>query len=692
MGTSSLKMVSQDMQTLFGVGVVGSLSDGQLLERFAARRDEAAFEILVQRHGPMVLGVCRRILRNDHDAEDAFQTTFLVLARKAASIARREMVANWLYAVAHQRARKSRAIAFQRRMRERQVIPMPESEVAQHDRWDDLLPLLDEELGGLPERYRVPIILCDLEGKTRREVAEQLGWPIGTVSGRLSRGRALLAERLSRRHRRLSGVSLATFLSRNSAPSSVSSSLVSSTVKAASVFGARQAAAGVISSQVVALAEVMMRIAMLKKLPIFLMTWMLALGGGLSTYLALATGQPKVSQAAPSDGPSRPAGPDVPTQRHRAQAKSALDRALRDVEAVEDLVQRCWLLDEIVRTQARAGLWNDLNATQQRAVQAANETEHSHRVIEAARCLAETGAVKAALESAQTLRDVNQRERALAEIASAQARAGDFSGAMQTTSTIRGSSDQGIALWGIAKAQAEHRNFEGALRTVQTMGDSDYRASALAEIAARQLRAKDPSFARTLKLAREAAGRNHHALAEVAGILAESKAIEDAQQVAQSINDATWRDIAWKNIGEAQANHGEITEALKTTHHIQNEIDKGESLKNVVVARVRANDFPKAIELAETIREGQWRIQARLEIAKGQARAGQRSAAKRTFTDALSEVGRLKDNPRYGHVQQGALASLAKAQAEVGEEDAALAWIDKQASPQIKAWCLLLLA
>src|SRR4051794_37117283 len=124
MGVNSLKTASRDLQTLFSQGAVGGLSDGQVLERFAARRDEAAFEVLVRRHGPMVLGVCRRVLRDRHDADDAFQATFLVLARKAASIAHRELVANWLYAVAHQTARKARALAIRRRMRERQVMAM----------------------------------------------------------------------------------------------------------------------------------------------------------------------------------------------------------------------------------------------------------------------------------------------------------------------------------------------------------------------------------------------------------------------------------------------------------------------------------------------------------------------------------------------------------------------------------------
>src|SRR5262249_42961899 len=146
----------------------GGMTDGQLLECFLTRRDEAAFAALVRRHGPMVLGVCRRMLHNPHDAEDAFQATFPVLGRKAATIARRELLGNWLYGVAYRTALDARAAAARRRVREKQVSEMPEPEAsASEDVWRDLRPLLDEELSRLPDKYRVPVVLCDLEGRTR---------------------------------------------------------------------------------------------------------------------------------------------------------------------------------------------------------------------------------------------------------------------------------------------------------------------------------------------------------------------------------------------------------------------------------------------------------------------------------------------------------------------------------------------
>ena len=181
----------RELGTLFNEGAVGMLSDGRLLDRFVERREASAFEAIVVRYGPLVWGVCRRVLRDHHDAEDAFQATFLVLARKAASVMPREKLGNWLYGVAFQTAMKAMATRAKRRVRERQVRELPEPEAVSDERADELLAGLDREVARLPEKYRMPIILCELQGKTHRQAAEQLGWPVGTVSGRLSRARAL---------------------------------------------------------------------------------------------------------------------------------------------------------------------------------------------------------------------------------------------------------------------------------------------------------------------------------------------------------------------------------------------------------------------------------------------------------------------------------------------------------------------
>jgi RNA polymerase sigma factor (sigma-70 family) len=217
----------------------------------------------------MVWGVCRRVLRNYHDAEDAFQATFLVLVRKAASISSRDLLVHWLYRVAYQTALKARATASRRGARERQVTEMPEPEVASGDHLHDLESLLDEELSHLPGRYRELIVLCDLGGKTRKEAARQLRCPEGTVAGRLARARLLLARRLARHGRTVSGAILAAGLGEGAASAFVLPSVVSSTVKAATLFLAGQgAASGVISARVAALAEGVLKAMLLKKLQV----------------------------------------------------------------------------------------------------------------------------------------------------------------------------------------------------------------------------------------------------------------------------------------------------------------------------------------------------------------------------------------------------------------------------------------
>ncbi len=194
--------VLRDVRTLYTLGALGGLTDAELLERFLARSGddaEGAFAALVHRHGPTVLGVCRRMLPASHDAEDAFQATFLVLARRAASIRRRERIASWLYGVAVRIAREARRRAERDRAGERRLMDVSRVESEPPDDRDDLLPILDEELNRLPDRYRAALLACELEGRSRREAAQQLGIPEGTLSTYLARGRKRLRDRLRRR-------------------------------------------------------------------------------------------------------------------------------------------------------------------------------------------------------------------------------------------------------------------------------------------------------------------------------------------------------------------------------------------------------------------------------------------------------------------------------------------------------------
>jgi RNA polymerase sigma factor (sigma-70 family) len=302
-------------------------TDGQLLASFIDHKDEAAFEALVRRHGSMVFGVCRRIVGNHHDAEDAFQATFLVLARKASSVRPRERVANWLHGVALHTAMKAKAMKAKRRGRELQATAMPEPEAAPQDPWRDLQPLVDQELNGLPENYRLPILLCDLEGKTIKQATQQLGWPQGTLAGRLARGRKLLAKRLANRGVVLSVGALAASVSLNASSASAPASLLSSTVKAAAMIAAGQATlAGVVPAKVATLTEGVLWTMFLSKLK--------AVVGTLMVVAVLVWGSIALSLAQPPDSPN-PKKAD-PEPKRAAQANPSASVGAKPVPSKND--------------------------------------------------------------------------------------------------------------------------------------------------------------------------------------------------------------------------------------------------------------------------------------------------------------------------------------------------------------------
>jgi RNA polymerase sigma factor (sigma-70 family) len=221
------------LRRAIGAGAQASLPDEELLERFIARRDESAFAALLRRHGPMVWGVCQRLLAHRQDAEDAFQASFLVLACKAASIGRRKALANWLFGVARRAALNARSVRGRRTHRERLCGDLPEVAARAETTWDDTGAVLDEELARLPRKYRLPLLLCSLEGMTHAEAGASLGWPTGTVAGRLSRGRKLLRARLLRRGIAVPAAGLGFALSPGAASCAVPPQLIAVSIQSA---------------------------------------------------------------------------------------------------------------------------------------------------------------------------------------------------------------------------------------------------------------------------------------------------------------------------------------------------------------------------------------------------------------------------------------------------------------------------
>jgi len=297
--------------------------DEQLLQRFIADRNEIAFAGLVRRHGPMILGVCRRVLGNLHDSEDVFQATFLVLAQKARSVVKREALASWLYKVAYRIALKVRTRNERRRRKEIQVDVMPHP-FTQAPAVQDWEAVLDEELNRLPEKYRIPVILCDLEGKTGKEAERQLRVAPGTLSSRLSTARRMLAKRLTRRGLTVSGGALALALSE--ATAAIPPGLVGATAQKAVLVAGGQLAA--ISSSVTILMKAGVKAMFLAKLKATVTTLMViaVLGGGLA-------------YSGSGGGPAKPQNELDALRRENELLRVNLRVTLEKIEALEKQVK-----------------------------------------------------------------------------------------------------------------------------------------------------------------------------------------------------------------------------------------------------------------------------------------------------------------------------------------------------------------
>jgi len=277
---------------------VGELTDGQLLERFLSGQDSSAFEALMQRHGSVVWGVCRRVAYEPQDAEDAFQATFLVLLRKANSLIGRASVASWLYGVAYRVTLNANTAALRRRRRERKGAPMAEQAAPRDDRWDELRPVLDAELSRLPEDCRAALVLCYLEGKTNETAARELGWAAGSISKKLARGRELLRDRLAARGVALSAVALGTLLTQNAASAAPPAAVAQATAEIALLAAAgKGTTAGLASAQVSHLTEGVLRTMFLAKCKIIALS--VAAFAGAAVSFTVLRAQP-AAPAAPT--------------------------------------------------------------------------------------------------------------------------------------------------------------------------------------------------------------------------------------------------------------------------------------------------------------------------------------------------------------------------------------------------------
>ncbi len=298
-----LGAAGEQVRRLFGAGTVAVCDEWQLLHRYLDRRDEVAFEAIVMRHGPMVRGVCRRVLGDSPDVDDAFQATFLILARKGSTLGEYDPVGHWLHGVAYRVALRARSAAARRRSRERSVAPLGISPDADESARRELGAVVQEELARLPSKYRAPVVLCYLEGLTHEEAGRQLGWPVGTIKGRLSRARDILKGRLTRRGV-ASAVATAAISGVPDAGAAVPAALLRSTMQAAMA----GRAAGMVPAAVAALMAGSLTTMFLHKMKTLgAILLLLGTGGVILAYQGSGGpgGRPKPAQS--GEGPVYPA-------------------------------------------------------------------------------------------------------------------------------------------------------------------------------------------------------------------------------------------------------------------------------------------------------------------------------------------------------------------------------------------------
>jgi RNA polymerase sigma factor (sigma-70 family) len=471
---------ARHLRTLFNHGSTGGLTDGELVGRFASDGGESAelaFAALVERHGPMVLRVCRSVLGDEHDAEDALQATFLVLVRRAGAVRQRHSVASWLHGVALRVAGCAKSSARRRRGHERRAAELAPAQLRGASMEPDLALVLHDELGRLPERYRVVLVLCYLEGLSCEQAAERLGWPLGTIKSRLARGRGRLKSRLTRRGLAPATGAVVTLLSAEGAAAVIPAEVVQSTARMAVFFAAgRDSGLGLVPGSVAALTSRVLKLFFVKRL-LLSIGLLLSVAAAAIGVTALAQGPQANPGKTPAEGVRAGRPPAKNSQSQPVEAEPVLEMALRAADQVAVPWMKAQAIADIAAAQRRSGHVEQSRATFRRAAE----------MIEAL--------------GDNTFLDSSN----LSWLAAAQAAGGDRDGARVTVAklcelapTIGNAGKRQTVLQIAATRQAEAGDGEGALKLVDVLKDAPpgTRGYALAEIAGYQAKAGDLRGAR----------------------------------------------------------------------------------------------------------------------------------------------------------------------------------------------------
>jgi RNA polymerase sigma factor (sigma-70 family) len=733
------------------VGAVGPTlcrPDRELLEHFLSRRDAAAFAELVRRHGRMVRGLALRVLRNEQDAEDVFQATFLALSRQATSLRPRESLGGWLHRVAFRLAQKARIDAARRRKHEGLAAAAEVADPLAQITLREAHEVLDRELARLPDKFRVPLVLCYLEGLTRDEAAHQLGWPPSTLKSRLEQARDRLRARLTGSGLALPGVLVAALFDQATAKGAV---LPEALVKTTAAVAAGGGGVPAVSARVAALTEGVLRTMFLAKVKyvtaLALALTLVAAGAGVLTRSGLSAGQSGAGTARLRSSlgilPRR-----VPSRSPKSQP--ALGQALAVARAIKEDGQQVQALVEIsqalikagdrqagLRTYAKAlkvvrasswvtkgvtltwiglevGRHGDRAACRKAlrdglaAAQAVKNAEMRFITLNNIGLrLGQAGDLPAARKAfALALKAVNGTAQRFVDVVQFQAQCGMIRDARKTADRIKDAEILRNASHYVAVALANKGDIQGAQKLARLIGSNPEGAPAVTAppyavtqaIAAAQARAGD------VKAALKTAGtisfpiEKVNALAAVAEGLAKKKPREALKTLKKAVAlvkaGSGNADFEVVGLAARQAELGDKTGALKTA-----ELVKNDGTKAWALARVASALANKDVRAAQGILPSALRLLARIENApiRGQRSADQQNQcyARTEIVEVQVRAGKFRaalDTARALDERNGKeilLRRIARAQAAAGKVRDARAWIGKLKSPYLKAFALI---
>jgi RNA polymerase sigma factor (sigma-70 family) len=659
MATGQLKTVLGYLHRTAGMHPAAGLTDGELLECFLDQRDEAAFELLVRRHGSMVLGVCRRILPNLQDAEDAVQATFLVLVRRAAVVPRQK-VGGWLHEVACRTAWASRRLLLRRRAISKQVNELPHPTASPVEPGEDLRLLLDQELDRLPEKYRLLLILCDLEGRTRRDVARQLSIPDGTLSNRLSVARQRLARQLARRGLTLSVGAVASLLVPE-ARAHLPEALVASVVSLAQ--GAAVPPALVSLLPIAALTRGGLQSMSLSKMKISLalglMLTILAGGFGVFRSVQPTPARALAREAAPAGKPAGKKQGGAPDKKALAASQAALHEALKEFGDGKDeqrgLPQR--LLGDMAVLQARLG---DRLAARNLFKQAGDlianfQGGQSEEFRMLASAQAKANEVDDAIATARRIPAGDQyRNISLQEAATELARNRREKDALRVGDLI---DNENMKAWvrpmlleTLALAHARAGDFPQAQRVLDRLKEPAAKVNVLAGVVYLNLSFTEPPREPGIALLQFQAGKKAEA----------KQTLQRAAELAAKVTEKQSQQRALTAVACAQVRMADLAAARKTAAGINHKIGRAIALAAIARAQGKAGQTKEALKEIDKLPDLAVRAHVLMHLGAGQASAGDHKGARESF----GQIGQI------GH------GALATAQGEAGDYEGAKSTAD----------------